>query len=107
MFWNASRPLFVKPKVTIGWLPACWSNDCFGSLMSVPESAGLSEMTHQRSGSGASALGFWSRTTRIPSRTSSTSALALSVGLRSSSAAARLSDGCPLSSAFFDVLLNA
>ena len=38
--WKASRPLSVKPKVTFGSLFCPYS--CFGSVMSVPESAGLS-----------------------------------------------------------------
>ena len=45
MSWNASRPSSVKPKVTIGSLPPCWSKFCSGFVMSVPESAGLSWMT--------------------------------------------------------------
>ena len=57
--------------------------------MSVPDNAGLSSITQKRSGSGASALGFWSRTTRIPSGTRTTWA----GSSRSSSAASRLSDG--------------
>ncbi len=81
MSLNAVRPLSVKLKVTTGWRVS--SKFCSGFLMSVPESAGLSWMTQKRSGSGASALGFWSRTTRMPSGTSMTSALARSSSSRS------------------------
>src|SRR3954447_13798505 len=105
--WNAFRPFFVKLKLTIGWLPACWSNDCFGSLMSVPESAGLSEITHQRSGFGDLGVGFWSRTTRMPAGTSTTSALARWLASRSCSAASLLSDGWLLFSGSLEVLLKA
>ena len=38
--WKASRPFSVNSKVTFGWL--LWSVFCFGSVMSVPESAGRS-----------------------------------------------------------------
>ena len=73
--WNASRPLSVKSKVTIGWRAS--SKFCSGFWMSVPDSAGLSWITHQCGrGRGASALGFSSRTTRMPSGTSTTSAFA-------------------------------
>ena len=76
--------------------------------MSVPESAGLSSMIQKRSGGGAlgSSLGS-SRTTRIPSGTLTTSAFARSLSLRSSSAAASLSDGWPLFSGALEILLNA
>jgi hypothetical protein len=105
--WNASRPVSVKSNWTIGSLPPCWLKVCSGLRMSVPESAGLSSTIQKRSGSGESASGFWSRTTRIPSGTRSTSAFARSWSLRSSSAAARVSDGWPLFSGCLLVLLNA
>jgi hypothetical protein len=37
--------LSVKPKLTFGWLFSPYS--CFGSVMSVPESAGLSRRANQ------------------------------------------------------------
>ena len=43
--WKASRPLSVKPKVTFGWLSS--PKFCFGSVMSVPESDGLSFSAYQ------------------------------------------------------------
>jgi hypothetical protein len=55
--WNALRPLSVNSNVTL-ICPDYWSVACFGFLISVPDSAGLSWITHQRSGSGAVALGF-------------------------------------------------
>ena len=42
---NSWRPLSVKLKVTFGWLN--WSKFGFGSVMSVPESAGRSLITNQ------------------------------------------------------------
>ena len=75
--------------------------------MSVPESAGLSSMIQKRSGGGDVGSAFSSRTTRIPSGTFRTSALARSSSLRSSSAASLLSDGWPLFSGAFETLLNA
>ena len=103
---NALRPLSVKSNVTIGSFVR-WSKFCSGFLMSVPESAGLSWITQKRSGSGASGLGFSSRTTRIPSGTWSTCALPRCSGSRSSSAASRESDGWPLLSGSLVSLLNA
>ena len=41
---NSWRPLSVKLKVTVGW--SNWSKLGFGSLMSVPESAGRSRITN-------------------------------------------------------------
>ena len=105
--WNAVRPVLVKANVTIGSLPACWSEVCFGFLMSVPESPGLSLTSHQRSGSGALASGFSPRTTRIPVGTSTTSAFFACSGVRSASAASLLSEGCPLLSGCLEVLSNA
>ena len=105
---NAARPLSVKLKVTIGsWPPVVESKFCSGSLMSVPESAGLSSMIQNRSGGGSVGLVFSSRTTRIPSGTFTTSAFARTSGVRSSSAASSVSDGCELFSGAFEILLNA
>ncbi len=103
--WNDSRPWSVKSNVTIGW--RCSSKFCSGFRRSVPDSAGLSWTTQKRSGSGASGPVFWSRTTRMPSGTSSTSAFARSSSLRSSSAASRDSDGAPLLYGCLVSLLNA
>ena len=43
--WKASRPLSVNWKVTLGWPSS--SVSCFGLVMSVPESAGLSLSAYQ------------------------------------------------------------
>ena len=74
--------------------------------MSVPDNAGLSCTTQKRSGSGASARTFWSRTTRMPSGTSTTWARSRSAASRSSSAASRVSDGWPLFSAALGDLIE-
>ncbi len=92
--WNASRPLSVKLKVTIGSLPMVVSKLCSGSLMSVPERPGRSWMTHQRSGSGSSGSAFCSRRTRTPAGTSMNSALACSASVSESSAAWREENVC-------------
>jgi hypothetical protein len=103
--WKASRPSLVKLKVTTGWRVS--SKFCSGLRMSVPESAGLSWITQKRSGGGASAFAGASRTTRMPSGTSMTSAFARSSSSRSWSADSRESDGAPLLSACPVSLLNA
>ena len=78
---NALRPLSEKSIVTIGGPPAPFSKVCSGFLMSEPLRTGLSLMTHQ--------LSTWprcwstgrrssSRSTMMPSGTSSTSARSVS-----------------------------
>src|SRR3954462_10123038 len=112
MVENALRPFEVKLNVTTGSLPACWSKFCSGFLMSVPESAGLSWMTHQRSGGLGLGLalvgaGFSSRITRIPVGTSSTWARERSAGVSAALASASDSKACPLASGLWETLSNA
>ena len=52
--WKASRPSSVKPKLTLGSLNS--PNSCFGSVMSVPESAGSSFSAYQP---GCAVLSTW------------------------------------------------
>ena len=57
--WKALRPSSVKPKVTFGsWLGP---NSCFGPVISVPDSAGLSFSAYQpgEAPSIVSPLEFW------------------------------------------------
>ena len=73
--WKASRPLSVKPKVTFGSLNS--PDSCFGSVMSVPESAGSSLSAYQPGFGGLRRpcrLRRWgcSETTIVPAGTSTT-----------------------------------
>ena len=77
--WNASRPSSVKPKVTLGSLNS--SNSCFGSVMSVPESAGRSLSAYQPGSASSITLPLGSEgsseTTIVPGGTFSTSPFCL------------------------------
>ena len=53
MSWNALRPLLGEVEGDDRLVADCWSKLCSGFLMSVPESAGRSRTTHQRSGAAA------------------------------------------------------
>ena len=108
---NALRPLSEKSIVTIGGPPAPFSKFCSGFLMSEPLRTGLSLMTHQ--------LSTWprcwstgrrssSRSTMMPSGTSSTSARSVSSATaRSSRSVFSSSSGIPSSSGACDFLSNA
>ncbi len=111
MSWNALRPLSVKSNVTIGSPPPRWSKFCSGFLMSVPESAGLSWMIHQRSGAGG-CLPFADLALLVAHDEDPDGDLedlgvrAVLRGLRSASAAALLWKVWPLSSGCLEILLK-
>src|SRR3954452_8946822 len=65
-------PASVNEKVTLGWPLPPWSKPCFGSVMSVPLSEGLSLSAYQRFGLGPFLFPVSARTRIVPGLTLTT-----------------------------------
>ena len=104
--WKFWRPSSVNPKLTTGWLN--WSKSGFGSVISSPESPGLSLRTKNSAGSvsdssisvSGSSSAFCSSTT-VPRGTSSSSVFGGSSPSNWAFRSSSLSAGSPIGSIEF------